>query len=142
MEYCKRLRISSFESAILTQSALYLTCECALIGTSCSDIRVFCKNNEYSCSFFFPENEYVLRAPVRSTYVDATIFVSYSLSSQLIETNIRIRKKKIRNEYYPSTLHYTAKRRSVSMLLLEFQLSTESLLLIHCYYCLILHFTQ
>ncbi len=33
MEYCKRLRISSFECAILTQSALYLTCECALIGT-------------------------------------------------------------------------------------------------------------
>jgi len=33
MEYCKRSRISSFECAILTQSALYLTCECALIGT-------------------------------------------------------------------------------------------------------------
>jgi len=60
---------------------------------SCSDIRVFCKNNEYLCSFFFPEHEYVLRTPLRSTYGD-TIFVSYSLSSQLIETNIRIRKKK------------------------------------------------
>jgi hypothetical protein len=33
MEYCKRSRISSFECAILTPSALYLTCECALIGT-------------------------------------------------------------------------------------------------------------
>ena len=33
MEYCKHLRISSFECATLTQSALYLTCECALIGT-------------------------------------------------------------------------------------------------------------
>jgi len=54
---------------------------------------IFCKNNEYSCSFFFPEHEYVLRTPLRSTYVD-TIFVSYSLLSQLIETNIRIRKKK------------------------------------------------
>ena len=60
---------------------------------SCSDIRVFCKNNEYSCSFFFPEHEYVLPTRLRSTYVD-TIFVSYSLSSHLIEKNIRIRKKK------------------------------------------------
>jgi hypothetical protein len=33
MEYCKRSRISSFECATLTPSALYLTCECALIGT-------------------------------------------------------------------------------------------------------------
>jgi hypothetical protein len=33
MEYCKSLCISSFECTSLTQSALYLTCECALIGT-------------------------------------------------------------------------------------------------------------
>ena len=33
MEYCKSLRISLFECTTLTQSALYLTCECALIGT-------------------------------------------------------------------------------------------------------------
>jgi hypothetical protein len=33
MEYCKSLHISLFECATLTQSALYLTCECVLIGT-------------------------------------------------------------------------------------------------------------
>jgi hypothetical protein len=40
MEYCKRLRISSLECAILTQSALYLTFECALIGTRTSSMLV------------------------------------------------------------------------------------------------------
>jgi len=39
MEYCKCSRISLFECAILTQSALYLTCECALLGTRYLFIR-------------------------------------------------------------------------------------------------------
>ena len=33
MEYCKSLHIASYECTTLTQTALYCTCECALIDT-------------------------------------------------------------------------------------------------------------